>query len=91
MTTDRTVKPAQRLTCGCCTGDGSGRTNMQGNDRCVCAIHQDTPRGEPPHVCLFHKLQAHEAAHRRAQWNIAVDYCINQELGNIAKPDDSQS
>lgn len=46
--------PHQRLSCGCCTGDGTGRSNWQGNDRCVCVNHQDIPRGEPMRACRFH-------------------------------------
>ena len=42
----------KQISCGCCTGDGTGVHS--GNDRCTCHMHQDVPRGLPPHVCAHH-------------------------------------
>lgn len=36
-----------KVTCGCCDGNGS-------NDKCICVIHQDAPRGRQAHKCDFH-------------------------------------
>lgn len=39
----------RKISCGCCTGPAE--------DQCVCHMHQDTPRGNPPRKCTHHLLE----------------------------------
>lgn len=49
----------RQVGCGCCTGREATEQADWGTytvrvDQCVCWIHQDTPRGRPPHKCTAH-------------------------------------
>jgi hypothetical protein len=56
--TDSRIGEQMRVSCGCCTGDGSG--DFRNGDYCVCHNHMDIPNGIRPRTCSMHSVDQQE-------------------------------